>query len=62
MPKIFRWQEAPGTSYQGFMKMLAKWHEMLMGAIIPHVRARMKQMRPKQWEIAGYVVFAGDDS
>ena len=60
--KIFRWQEAPGTSYQGFMKMLGKWHDRLMGAIIPHVRGRMKEMLPKQWEIAGYVVFAGDGS
>jgi len=60
--KIFRWQEAPGTTYQGFMKMLTKWHGEMLGAIIPHVRGRMKEMLTKRWEIAGYVVFAGDGS
>lgn len=24
--KVFRWQLAPGATYQGFMKMLSKWH------------------------------------
>jgi len=42
--KIFRWQVAPGETYQGFMKMLGKWHADLMLAVIPHVRARMKEV------------------
>ena len=24
--KVFRWQPSPGMTYQGFMKMLRKWH------------------------------------
>ena len=60
--KIFRWQPEPGTTYQGFMKVLAKWHVDLMLAITPHIQAQMRETLPGQWEIAGYVVFAGDGS
>ena len=60
--KIFRWQSAPGATYQGFMKMLRKWHRNLQSAIIPHVQAQMKEVLPGQWKVAGYVVFAGDGS
>ncbi len=60
--KIFRWHPEPGASYQGFMKMLAKWHDGLMVAIVPHVRAKMKTLLSQQWTIAGYAVFAGDGS
>jgi hypothetical protein len=60
--KIFRWQPEPGTSYQGFMKMLAKWHDDLMRGIVPHVRANMKAFLSRQWTVAGYTVFAGDGS
>lgn len=60
--KVFRWQPAPGATYQGFMKMLRKWHCRLQLAIIPHVQAQMKEVLPGQWQVAGYVVFAGDGS
>jgi hypothetical protein len=60
--EIFRWQPSPGATYQGFMKMLRKWHADLLLAILPHVRVQMKQVLPGQWTIAGYVVFAGDGS
>jgi hypothetical protein len=60
--KVFRWQPDPGVTYQGFIKMLRKWHARLQLATIPHVRAQMKEVLPAQWEIAGYVVFAGDGS
>ena len=60
--KVFRWMPAPGETYQGFMKTLRKWHLRLQLAIIPHVRLQMKETLPGQWEIAGYVVFAGDGS
>ena len=60
--KIFRWQPAPGATYQGFMKMLRKWHAVLMLSIVPHVRTQTKEALPGQWEVAGYVVFAGDGS
>ena len=60
--KIFRWQPPAGATYQGFMKMLRKWHADLQLAIIPHVRVQMKEALPQQWKVAGYVVFAGDGS
>lgn len=60
--RIFRWQLPPGQTYQGFMKMLGKWHFELMLVIPPRVRAQMREVLPGQWEIAGYVVFAGDGS
>lgn len=60
--KVFRWQPAPGATYQGFVKMLGKWHAQLLLAIVPHVRVQMQEVLPGQWEIAGYVVFAGDGS
>lgn len=60
--KIFRWQPAPGMTYQGFLKMLRKWHGVLQLVIVPEIRVRMREALPGQWEIAGYVVFAGDGS
>ena len=60
--KVFRWQGAPGATYQSFIEMLRKRHTDLMLAIVPHVRMQMKEVLPGQWEIAGYVVFAGDGS
>jgi hypothetical protein len=60
--KVFRWQPDPGATYQGFIKVLRKWHCRLQLAIIPHIRAQMKEVLPEQWEVAGYVVFAGDGS
>ncbi|MEK7994891.1 MAG: IS4 family transposase [Planctomycetota bacterium] len=60
--KIFRWQLPPGTTYQGFMKMLRKWHGALLLAIVPEIRVKMREALPGQWKIAGYVVFAGDGS
>lgn len=60
--KVFRWQPKPGATYQGFMKMLRKWHGELKLVIMPHIRARMQEVLPGQWQVAGYVVFAGDGS
>jgi hypothetical protein len=60
--KVFRWQPAPGVSYQGFVKMLAQWQDELLAAVVPHLRAQMQDELPAQWETAGYVVFAGDGS
>jgi hypothetical protein len=57
---VFRWQLAPGVSYQGFVKMLAKWQPELLGAVVPHLREQMQAELPAQWETAGYAVFAGD--
>lgn len=60
--KIFRWQAAPGETYQGFMKMLEKWHTDLMLAVIPHLRTKMKETLAEQWRVAGFAVFAADGS
>ena len=60
--KVFRWQPPVGTTYQGFMKVLRKWHVELKLAITPYVQTQMKEVLPGQWQIAGYVVFAGDGS
>lgn len=60
--RVFRWQLAPGQTCEGFMKMLRKWHAELMLVIEPHVRVQMREVLPKQWMTAGYVVFAGDGS
>lgn len=60
--KVFRWQPPAGATYQGFVKMLRKWHLRLLLVIVPQVRVQMKEVLPGQWMIAGYVVFAGDGS
>jgi Transposase DDE domain len=60
--KVFRWQLAPGVSYQGFVKMLAKWQPELLGALVPHLREQMRAGHPAQWKTAGYVVVAADGS
>jgi len=60
--KLFRWQEEPGSSYQGFMKVLRKWSFRLQLAVTEHIRVQMKEVLAGQWKVAGYVVFAGDGS
>lgn len=60
--KVFRWQLAPGVSYQGFLKMLAKWQPELLGVRVPHLREQIREGHPAQWKTAGYVVFAVDGS
>jgi hypothetical protein len=62
LTKVFRWHLEPGLSYQGFAKQLRKWHADLMLAVPPHFQTRMRETLPGQWEVAGYVVFAGDGS
>ncbi len=59
---VFRWQLAPGQTYQGFMKVLRNWHIELMLVIEPHIRSKMVEVLPEQWSVAGFVVFAGDGS
>lgn len=60
--KIFRWLREPGTSYQGFMKQLRKWHVELQLCCMGELRVLMKQDLFGQWEMAGFVVIAGDGS
>src|SRR5258706_11588172 len=60
--RVFRWQLAPGVSYQGFLKMLAKWQPELLGVIVPHLREQIREGHPAQWKTAGYVVISEDDS
>jgi hypothetical protein len=60
--KIFRWLPEPGKSYQGFIKQLRKWHVQLQLLCMGELRVLMKRDLFGQWEIAGYVVIAGDGS
>lgn len=60
--KVFRWQAAPGRSYQGFLKMLRKWHSPMKQVIVPHLRTQMQEVLWENWKIAGHVVFAVDGS
>jgi hypothetical protein len=52
--KVFRWHPAPGGSYQGFVKMLGKWQEELLGAILPHLREQMQEGLPARWLVDGH--------
>lgn len=60
--KIFRWLPDPGETYNGFLKQLRKWHVELQVLCIGELRMHMKQDLFGQWEIAGFVVIAGDGS
>ena len=60
--KMFRWQEEPGTSYQGFIKALHKWKVELFAVILPQLRNRMRESAGDCWTVAGWVVFGVDGS
>lgn len=60
--KILRWLPDPGETYNGFMKQLQKWHTELLILCIGELRLQMKQDPFGKWEIAGFVVIAGDGS
>jgi hypothetical protein len=60
--KILRWLPDLGQTYQGFIKQLQKWHVKLQLACASELRLLMKQDLFGQWEIAGFVVIAGDGS
>ena len=60
--KILRWLPGPGHTYQGFIKQLQKWHVELLLACMSELRVLMKKDLFDQWEIAGFVVIAGDGS
>ena len=60
--KIFRWQSAPGQSYQGFAKQLRKWHNELKVAVMFHLHQVMQEQLSEQWTTGGFVVIAGDGS
>lgn len=60
--KLFRWLPKPGRTYHGFLKQLAKWHAELQVLCMGELRVWMKQDLFGKWEIAGFVVIAGDGS
>jgi len=60
--KMFRWQDEPGTSYQGFIKALHKWKERLFAVILPQLRELMRQSARDCWTVAGWVLFGVDGS
>jgi hypothetical protein len=50
------------TSYQAFVKLLARWTEELRFELFCALRARMEREFPRQFRRAGFVVLAGDGS
>jgi hypothetical protein len=60
--KILRWLPDAGRTYQGFVKQLQKWHVKLQLACVSELRVLMKQDLFGQWEVAGFVIIAGDGS
>lgn len=60
--KFFRWLPKPGETYHGFLKQLTKWHAELQLLCMSELRVRMRQDLFGKWEIAGFVVIAGDGS
>ena len=58
--RIFCRQSEAGQTYRGFMKMLNKWHERLLLAVVCELRLRMQQELQAQYQVAGFTVFAGD--
>lgn len=60
--KIFRWHQAPGESYQGFVTQLRKWHFELKLAVMLHLQEAMQDRLSDEWTIGGYVVMACDGS
>ncbi len=55
-------QPTPGTSYQGFIKMLHKHGDQCLAAVIAHLRETMQNELAEHWAIDGHVVFAVDGS
>lgn len=60
--KIFRWHRSPGTSYQGFVTQLCKWHFELKLAVMIHLQGEMQGRLPDEWTMHGFVVMACDGS
>jgi len=52
----------PATSYQAFIKLLRKWTPKFVECLTQAFRQKMIATLSAAWEIAGYVVFAGDGS
>ena len=60
--KMFRWQDEPGASYQGFIKALHKWKARLFAVILPRLRDLMRQCGGEFWTVGGWVLFGVDGS
>jgi len=60
--KIFRWHRSPGTSYQGFVTQLSKWHFELKLAVMIHLQGEMQDRLSDEWTMHGFVVMACDGS
>lgn len=58
----FGGQQEPAGSYQAFIKLLRKWTEPLMVAMLAAFQQRMPQVLADVWKVAGWVVFAVDGS
>lgn len=59
---IFPQTQKAGTTYQGFMKLLRKWTELLVGLLQLKLRAQMQAVCENCMHVAGYVLLAVDGS
>jgi len=59
--KIFSWQPPPGTSYQGFIKMLTRWGSQLVSKVVAVLQQRTLETAGDHL-VAGYELFAVDGS
>lgn len=55
-------QHEPAGSYQAFIKLLGKWTEPLIQAVVPAFRRHMIENLASVWEVVGWIVFACDGS
>jgi len=60
--EMFPRRTPPGTSYQGFIKMLHKHGDACLGAVIANLRELMQEEFADHWTIDGHSVFAVDGS
>ena len=62
LPKIFTTIAKTGTSYQGFMDQLGRYHERMMAIIVPHLQKLTKTKLGNYWLTAGFLLLGVDGS
>lgn len=58
----FQPQQEPAETYQGFVKLLRRWTNQLIGCFQLALRTRLPQELPQAWRCVGFVVFGVDGS
>jgi hypothetical protein len=60
--KMYPSRKRPGRTYGGFMKMLMRRTQQLVGALTEALRKRMEQVADSCWTMEGWLVFTADSS